>query len=536
MPDLPPHLPAWLHGHVATLDQALRRTVRSGTRIGSGLATAEPQSFYAGLLDHVRAHDVRDLDIRQGLFLAPHPILVGDALDVARPDLPGPLGTASDAIADARAVRRLAAHVEWLQGRGIRFTTAFPGPVLNRMVPDSPVVRALAPVLAGRNRVSAGTVSYRPLHFPHAARALAFDDDLRPTLDLLVTPLTWPDARGRFSFGLANGVSGDVWQWLQPGDGVHVLAHLNRRLPFTVGPGNVLDAEDLRGKADAGELTLVVEDVDPPGLPEGAFDDPDDVESAIATHLVDHLLDDLPRSRGRALQVGIGRISAQAVRLLGTSAWTGRGYTEMLDPLTYDLLEDGTIAGTHLLDADGIRQEHDGLACTFAMGEQGSDFPQRLDGDARVLMVPASRLLQPRAFAGGLGINNVLAIDLAGNVNATARDHHPYSAVGGLATIMRGLAQGGIAYLCMRATHRAPDGRRRSSIMPSLEPGTPVTLTAPDLLGTFGGRVVLVTEQGAVRLDAGPHDALVRALLSVADPEFRDELARAAWARWRIRA
>ena len=535
--DLLPDLPDWVHDHVVDPDEALCRTVRTGTRIGSGLGTSEPPTFYAGLWDHVLAHDISDLEIRQALFMAPHPILVGDAVDVPRPDLPGPLGSAADRVGDAVALRRLRRHLQALKDRRITFRSAFLGPVMSRMVPDTLVTRLLAPDLAGRNRVTAGHARYQPVHFPDGASALGLDDQGRLSLDLLVQPMTWPSPDGRLSFGLSNGVNGEMMDPLLQGDRGTLLLYLNRRLPFTTGIDQTIELDALRPLADQGRLVVVVEDVDVPGVPDGSLSDPDPVEVAIAENVVDSIVDRLEDTTGRPLQVGIGRISGQAVRRLGESPWTGRGYTEMLDPGTYDLLDDGTIDGTHVLDDEGRRQQRDGLACTFAMGEVDSDMPARMDGDERIIMMTARRLLQPAAFNGGLGINNVMAVDFAGNVNATSRDRHPYSAVGGLATIMRGLAIGGVAYLCMKSTHRGPDGQVRSSVMPALPPGTAVTLTAPDLLGTRdGARIHLVTEHGVADLHSRPLDDFVRQLIGVAHPDHRDELARQAWELYRISA
>lgn len=526
-------LPDWARECLCRPSEALRRTVTSGTRIGSGLATAEPVAFYKGLWDHVVHSDITDLDIRQGLFMAPHRILVGDALEVPRPTLPGVLATAGSAIADARALWRLAIHVEELERRRIIFTSAFLGPVFNRMIPDTMVARRLAPRLAGRNRVTAGYVRYQPVHFPDAGHSLAFDDRGDLSIDLLVVPMSSPSPDGHLSFGMANGVAGDVLPGLLTSSHGNLLIYLNRHLPFTTGVAQTVALADLQPLAQQGRLTLVRDDSPIPGLPADSFADPDPVERAISHEVIESILDG--DMHGRALQIGIGRISALVAQALGKSEWTGRGYTEMLDPFTYELLEDGTIEGTHVIEEDGSRTLHDGLACTFAMGQQDSDFAEKLRDDDRVIMMPASRLLTPAGFHHGLGINNILAIDFAGNVNATARDHHPYSAVGGLATIMRGLSRGGVAYLCMKSTHRGPDGQRRSSILPSLPAGTPVTLTAPDLLGTSaGGQIMLATEHGVIPLNGSPQDTLIRNLVSIAAPQHRESLSQDAWERYRI--
>jgi acyl-CoA hydrolase len=513
-PDVRPDLPDWLAACERDHDEALRETVRSGARIGSGLGTSEPSSFYARLWDHVLAHDVHDIEIRQALFLDAHPILVGDAMDVEAPDLPGPLDTIADRLTDAVRLRRLAAHLDALAERRITFLSAFLGPAMNMRVPDSPVTRAIAPSLAGRNRVTAGMVRYQPVHFPDAADALARDPDTGElSIDLFVQPVTWP-RDGELSFGLSNGVNGDVADDVLDSDRARLLLYLNRQLPFTRGrpdAPNTFPVDRLRRLADDGRLTLVVEDTTPPGLPAGSFDEPEGVTADIGARVAAHIADHLDLTAGRALQVGIGETSVSAVRQLDAGPWTGRAVTELLDPVTYSLLDDGTV------DAP--------IVCTFAMGERGSDFPARLDGDDRIEMVSASTLLQPRVFAGGLGINNVLAIDFNGQVNATARDHIPYSGVGGLATIMRGLADGGVAYLCLRSTHTDLDGNERSSIMPALPEGTPVTLTGFDLMGRRNGaRVYLATEYGIAALHGRPQDALVRELVAVAHPDHRDRL------------
>jgi acyl-CoA hydrolase len=97
------------------------------------------------------------------------------------------------------------------------------------------------------------------------------------------------------------------------------------------------------------------------------------------------------------------------------------------------------------------------------------------------------------------------------------------------------LARGGVAYLCLKSTHRTPEGERRSSIFPFLPEGTQVTLTGPDLMGTrAGARFFLVTEHGVAEINARSQDRFIRALLSVAHPDFRPELEKRAWETFRV--
>jgi acyl-CoA hydrolase len=50
-----------------------------------------------------------------------------------------------------------------------------------------------------------------------------------------------------------------------------------------------------------------------------------------------------------------------------------------------------------------------------------------------------------------------------------------------------------------------------------------------------GARFFLVTEHGVAEINARSQDRFVRALCSVAHPDFRDDLAKAAWEELRVR-
>lgn len=551
---------------VATVDDALERLVTDGTVLSSGLATSEPTALYARLWDHVREHDVRGLEIRQGLFMAAHPLLVGDALAAARAagapatdesaagralarlgraaaHLPfvgeqvgERLGDAADQVAQ---LRLLVDHFEELEERDVRFVSAFLGPASNTILPDTAGVRALAPRWAGRNRVSGGLVDYQPVHFPDAAWALSHrvtDGAAEVDVDVHAVVVTEP-RDGTFSYGMSNGVDGDLLAFIGESP-THVLLVVSSTQPWIEGlpwAPNTVTADQLAPLAEAGRLTVVRDDTPVPALPPGSFE-ASEAETTIGRLVADHVAEHLDRTAGRALQVGIGGTGVQAVRRLGEGPWTGRLYTEMLDPITWELVTDGTITGSHSLH-DGARRDLDGqVLATFALGEEDDGFPARLHDEERVRLAPSGHVLQPAAFEGGLGINNILSIDFDGHVNAFGRDRNPWSGIGGAATIMRGLAVGGIAYLCMKSTHRTPEGEVRSSVWPMLPQGTPVGLTGPDLFGTRDdARIFLVTEHGIACINARTRGDFVRQLVSVAHPDHRDELTEAAWELHRIR-
>ncbi len=543
-------LPDFLARRLVPAPEALERLVVSGTRLASGFATSEPVTFYSALWDHVLARDLHDLEIRQALFMAAHPLLVGKDLAEragAPPEsAPGGrsiLGAIRRQLAalagKAEALRDLVAHYEQLRERRIRFVSGFLSPADNIVIPDNLLTDLVYAEWSGRNRARAGITAWQSVHFPDAPDALLLGEDGRPEVDLYVLVMTPPDGKGLLSHGISNGANAEALELMLERGG-QVLLYLNPAVPFVEGhleSPNTIAAERLRSAAEEGRLTLVADDAPLPALPAGSFADPDPAETAIAEQVVDHIETHAELTRGRALQVGIGGTGVLAVERLAASSWHGRVYTEMLEPFTLELFATGKLAGSHFVRADGTRERLDGkLVCTFALGVAGTDFYPSLDRHPALLMSSARRVVVPEAFHYGLGINNILGIDFLGHVNSSGRDLNPYSGVGGSATIIRGLARGGVAYLCLKSTHRTVEGERRSSIFPLLPQGTPVSLIGPDLMGTReGARFFLVTEHGIAPIGARPQDDFIRSLLSVAHPDFREDLEKAAWELFRVR-
>ncbi|MBW3603577.1 MAG: hypothetical protein KY460_01495 [Actinobacteria bacterium] len=361
--------------------RALTEAVRTGTRIGSGLGTSEPSRFYAGLWDHIRSADLHDIEIRQALFMAPHPLLVGDAIAAAQAaadaddDPEGLTERATHAIEsrldDAARLRHLRDHVEALQARGIRFVSAFMGPATNRIVPATATTRLLAPDLAGRNLATAGIMSWQPVHFPDAVALGHEPGSDAPAADLFVYVVTPPNPDDRVSFGASNGADGDIVGRVLDRHDMTLLLYVNARNPWIDGfefAPNDFDLHRLEPLARQDRMWLVVDDSDLPGLPPGTFSSASDVEQRIARHVADHIGNNLDHTAERALQIGIGGTGAQIAHRLPDTGWRGRLYTEMLDPVMLDLLDAGVVAGSHIVH-HGVRDDLDDVVvATFAMG------------------------------------------------------------------------------------------------------------------------------------------------------------------------
>lgn len=546
--------PPFLAACVCPEQEALRHVVRSGTTVASGFATSEPSPFYHALWDFIRQQDITDLVIRQALFMGAYPICVGDRLAAmaGRPrepgrfdKLPGVAGSvARSATGTARklsALKSLIEHYRELRERRVTFDSAFMGPASNIVVPDNAVTRALYPEYAGRNASRMGVVNMQSLHFPDGLEGLAYNVDGSPKFATFAAPMTPPDDGGEMSHGAASGANAEIIEKIARQCDVDLLLYVNSQHPFTRGyrdARNTLHVSELEALAKKGRLRIVLDDSPVPALPAGSFDSPSEAEDAIAKSVVNHIELNLASMTGRALQVGIGTTGVLAIKALRESKWKGRCYTEMLEPFTMSLFESGRIEGSHFVEKNGTRTMLDGkLVCTFTFAEKGSDFYRKLDRNDSIVVAPAARVVVSEGFYDGLGINNILAVDFHGNVNCAARDRNHLSGIGGAAMIHRGLTRGGVAYLCLKSTHRTAEGERRSSIFPYLPRGTPVGQIGPDLMGgREGARVMLVTEHGIVQVSGLTQWDFIKAVISVADPAFRPWLRREAWKEFRVSA
>ncbi len=542
-------IPMFMAECVMPEHDALRRIVRSGRTITSGFATSEPTSFYDVLWDYIQNEDITDLDIRQALFMAPHRLCVGDALQ-SRGLLEGAAERTSMSLLSGLArkanlitrkvegLNRLAAHYAELRERRIHFTSPFIGAATNMIIPDNTMTRLAFPDLAGRNTTRMGITDMQSIHFPEAVDPMGYPEG-KPVFDAFVCVMTPPNEDGEMSHGAANGANGEILDRILRDQNVDVLLYVNPSFPFTRGHGdapNTVHVDRFRELAAKGRLVVVEDESAVPALPKNSLSNPSKTELTIADHVVNHIEMTLDSTRGRAIQVGFGGTGVLAIRALEESSWRGRSYTEMLEPYTLGLFEAGKIDGSHFVERDGRRTSLDGkMVATFTIGEEGGDFYERLHDNPAVIIAPASRVVIPEGFYDGLGINNCLALDFQGHVSSGGRYENHHSGIGGGAQIWRGLARGGIGYLCLKSTHVGLDGQRHSSIMPFLPAGTPISHVGPDLMGgREGARFHLVTEHGIARLSGNSQSQFIRSIISVAHPDFRDELRRSAWEIFRV--
>jgi acetyl-CoA hydrolase len=115
-----------------------------------------------------------------------------------------------------------------------------------------------------------------------------------------------------------------------------------------------------------------------------------------------------------------------------------------------------------------------------------------------------------------VAINGAIEVDLTGQVCADSIGPRPYSGVGGQMDFVYGASrsEGGVPIIALPSTARQGTTSR---ITPMLKPGAGVVTTRSHVHW-------IVTEYGAVDLYGKSLRERARALISIAHPQFRDEL------------
>ena len=145
-----------------------------------------------------------------------------------------------------------------------------------------------------------------------------------------------------------------------------------------------------------------------------------------------------------------------------------------------------------------------------------------LNDNPELMSVPVDYTNDVRSIAAldnFISINNAVNLDLFGQVNAESTGTKPISGAGGQLDFVLGayLSKGGKSFICCSSTFTTKDGELKSRILPTLDPGSIVTDTRANIH-------YLVTEYGKVNLKGLSTWEKAEAIISVAHPNFREQL------------
>jgi acyl-CoA hydrolase len=370
----------------------------------------------------------------------------------------------------------------------VHFHIEGPAPHLAPEVAASFRHRALFIGANARAAVNEGRADYVPIFLSDVPEL--FTSGVLP-LDAVLINVSPPDAHGFCSLGTSVDAALAATHAAPT-----VIAQLNRSMPRTLGDSFVhVDEIDLAVHVDLPPHEHLV-------APVG------DVERRIGEYVAELVPD------GATIQMGIGSIPAAVGLALRDKRDLGV-HTELFTDPVLDLVEAGAITGA----AKEVNRYK--IVTAFLMGSQRLyDF---VNDNPMIEMRPVDYTNDTsviRRFRRMIAVNSALSIDLTGQVSADSIGTRFYSGVGGQMDFMRGaaLADEGRAIIALPSQAA---GGTISRITPVLAEGAGVVTSRAHVR-------TVVTEYGVAELFGRSVRERIAALIGIAHPDFREDLAREA--------
>ncbi|HEY3440045.1 MAG TPA: acetyl-CoA hydrolase/transferase C-terminal domain-containing protein [Paludibaculum sp.] len=346
-----------------------------------------------------------------------------------------------------------------------------------------------------RRQHDAGRCNYVPLNLgevpDYYRRFLA-------PVDIVILKTCPIDADGYFNFSACN-----IWLRAIVERARVVIVEVTRGLPYACGNENGVHRSEVDYIIE-GDHQPAAELPNPP---------PSEIDRAVARRIAAEV------EHGACLQIGIGGMPNAVCTLLLDSAVRDIGvHTEMLTDGIAELYRAGRITGARkTLDPGKITY-------TFALGS--SALYEAIDRNPDFLCCPVDYTNSPQVIVRNervISINNTTQIDLQGQAASESDGHRHISGTGGQLQFVRGAygSPGGKSFICLASTYEKR-GQRRSRIVLNLTPGNIVTTPRSDVM-------YVVTEHGMVNLKGKSVAERAIALISIAHPDFREELERQAY-------
>ena len=312
---------------------------------------------------------------------------------------------------------------------------------------------------------------------------------------LAVTPM---DKHGYFNLSCATGTARGV---LEQAD--IVIVEVNEHLPRIFG--------GFDESVHISEVDFVVEGEHAP-LPQFPVAEPTAEDVAIADLIVPHITD------GATLQLGIGGMPNVVGARLAQSDLKDLGmHTELCGDAYYKLYAAGKLTNQRK-----TFQRGKGVTGMVFGSQKLYDW---VDQNPGAVVEPLEFVNAPETIAkldNMVSINNCVAVDLYGQVCAESAGLRHISGTGCQLDYLTGapMARNGQAFICMTSSYVDKKGVRHSRIMPHFN-GDIVTDPRSQAFN-------LVTECGLGNLAGRSTWERAEMLVSIAHPDFRDELIAAA--------
>ena len=319
---------------------------------------------------------------------------------------------------------------------------------------------------------------------------------------MCVTPM---DKHGFFNLSCAAGVAKGI---LDKAD--VVILEVNEHLPRICGGFDECIHID--------EVDFVVEGEHAP-LPQFPLGEPSAEDIMIADQIIPYIVD------GATLQLGIGDLPNVIGARIAQSDLKDLGmHTELCGDAYYEMHKAGKLTNR-------FKNLHTNKSVTgIVLGSQ--TLYDWVDQNPSVTISPLEYVNAPKTISkidNMISINNCIAVDLYGQISSESAGTRHISGTGGQLDYLTGAAmsRGGKAFICMNSSHRSKDGTLHSCVLPHFNGDI---ITSPRSQAYF-----LATEYGVVNLTGCTTWERAEKLVSIAHPDFRDDLIKEAQAQniWR---
>jgi len=319
-------------------------------------------------------------------------------------------------------------------------------------------------------------------------------------VDVAMIAVTPMDKHGYFNFSLTNSATRAILDVANI-----VILEINEKLPIAFG-----GQEECIHISEVDFIVAGGSD-EPAELPNSSADV---LDKKIAGLVVEEVVD------GSTIQLGIGGIPSAVGNLIAESDVKDLGmHTEMLVDSYLTMYEKGKLTNKrkNIDRGKGV--------WTFCMGSR--NLYDWVDRNPALAAFPVSYTNDPSVIAENdnfISVNNCVEVDLYGQISSESSGVRQISGTGGQLDFVTGsyMSRGGKSFLCLRSTYVDKKERKVSSRIVPMLPGGGI-VTDPRSQVHY-----LVTEWGKVILSGCSTWERAERIVSIAHPDFRDDLIRQA--------
>ena len=348
-----------------------------------------------------------------------------------------------------------------------------------------------------RKLQSRGLVSFMPV----ALRLMPELYRSHIRVDVACVPVSKPDADGYCSLGISNYTWRVIFE-----NAKTVIFEINEHYPTLFGV-------DGSNRVHLSEADYVVEGEHEP-LPTRSYKEASEIDKKIAELVVAEIPD------GAVLSLGVGGVPFTVASMIANSDLKDLGcHTGTISDAFLTLYKAGKLTNA--------RKEFDTGRSTWNLAMGSNELYDWLrenpelfhPGDLDYVHDPQ----RIGTMKNVISINGGVQLDLMGQENAESAGTRQLSGIGGQMDFLEGAfrSKGGKGFICINSSRVTKDGERKSNILPFIPGGA--TVSAPRTMIQY-----VATEYGVAKLSGLSLRERAEAMIAVAHPDFREELARYA--------